>query len=204
MKNLELILLQEETSGIESFFIGVLDLDKGSIETLRQNKPKPVVDKNLDFYAALSFSDGSNNSYIFSPAAVHDPAALGEEVGHYFGLALRPQARNNLLKNNTNHNPEEYLRLVALEEYIGRYFALIYLNHLGIKRYNNLWSKIEGDKIILYTKKPLDAKYHFLGYVKAEKDFKEKGIQGLKDVLSSKYTPNFSNIYVPQIEKLAA
>ena len=198
MKNLESVL-SANISEVESYFLKTLgDIAGKRANAIRSKKKDYAVADDLGYYAALEFSDKGNFSYAFSPEAVFDQAALGEEVGHYFSLFLRPKERMNLLSSKAG--TDAYVKAAALEEYIGRYFALIWLNHNGIKEYNRLWSEIRDNKIILHNVEHSDAKAHYMGYVQAERDFLEKGIQGLKDALLGKSVPDFAGIEVPRIE----
>ena len=203
MPNLEEILRKNIVTA-RNFLVSQLDLTPEQIKRLKVNEPEIILEDKLEGYAAFAFSTDNKYAFVFRPEAVNDPLAVAEEVAHSIRLILNEEARRKLF--HTNKDTEENVALVGLEEYFGRYGALMYLNHLKIAEYNKLWSQIAGGRVTLYTTQPADAKSHFLGYVQAEIDFKRLGIQGFKDALFACDTSVLKDAYqldLPKI-KLAA
>lgn len=203
MNELEDIVLQE-FEGFKRFFTDFLDLDDKQKHALDNNMPKIVVSHKLEHYAALEFSS-YHFQLSYQPEAVQNPLATTEEPAHYFNMVLSPEHRTRLLQ--AEKGSELYLKLEYRAEYIARLMALIYLGDKGIKEYNQVWSNIEKNKIILTTE-PLSAKAHYLGYTKAEKDFATMTPQQLKEKLKKVLFGNdiseFSDIYKLQMPRIIA
>lgn len=168
MPNLEDIL-RGDFLEISDFYAKLLKLNPVQVQELEQHWPKISIGKNSEYHAALSFSGKNSYNFDFTPGAVGDLLAEAEEVAHYFSLILNPEAKQELF--NAKKDSKEYIAAVAQQEYVARRLTLEYLKYKGIKGSNNLWSKLENDRIILLTEKPSDTLSHYAGYLAAEQDF---------------------------------
>lgn len=196
MQSLEDILNQNLTE-IRDFYVGFLKLSPFQVQEIEKYGPKISINPNLEYHAALAFSNQDEYLFEFRPEAVEDPLAKAEEVAHYFSLILNPEAKEKLF--NAKKDSEEYIAAAAQQEYVARILALEYLKHKGITGFNTVWSEFRHDRIILLANKPSDALSHFAGYSEAERDFNEEA--GYEKLISTLYG-NDTKRFIKISEKL--
>ena len=191
-------ILEERIREAESVLVSNLQLNDEQKSILNKNKPKIYIIDNSWVDAAYNFLD---NAYIFSRDAINTFFAIGEEVAHSIRLRLNKVAKDYFLQpfSKLKENIEEYIERVNLEEYFGRYGALIYANYKGQKKHNSLWSKIE-DYIIKSFVAPFEYITHFFGYRKAEADYAISGNIRFKKAL---YSTNISQLGIPRLQLAA-
>jgi len=166
----------------KQFSARLLDLDPDRSKALNANRPNFLISNRLGDYAALSFSNTNQYRFEFQPEAVEDHLARSEEFGHYVSFAINPQAKIDLFKSDVGS--DNYIKLIYREEYIARLLALMYLDSKGMQlNRNQVWSRFEDKRVVLVTDRPKDVLSHYLGYTKAEADFKNLSPQQLKDKL---------------------
>jgi|SRR3989338_8856197 len=186
-------ILRRDTLEIRDFYIEFLRLNDSQAQQIKKYWPKISINQNLEYHAALLFSNGNDYIFEFRPEAVGDTLAKAEEVGHYFSLILNPHAKKALFK--AEKGSMEHIAAVAQQEYIARMLALEYLKYKGIQGSNNLWSKLDNNKIILLTEKPSDILSHYAGYLAAEQDLNnEAGTKNLIKALYSNDAKRFARI----------
>ena len=199
MNSLEQIVLQD-FGNFNIFFTNFLDLGTTQQKEVNSHIPTLFISDNLNYYGALEFSKENHYQWHYKPEAAQNPLARAEENGHYFNLALNPKHKKDLIE--AEKGSDTYLKLEYRAEYIARLMALIYLNHKGIQEYNQVFSNIEKGRIILSTEPLLDIKAHYLGYTKAENDFKNltprELEKKLKRILFGDSLSEFNDIYRPQ------
>lgn len=188
-------ILQEELRTAMNFYTDNANASSAQRKKLEDANIKYIVDDNFGGYAQFEFSSDGHYVFRFKKEAVFDIAAIGEEAGHAYRLILNDKSRSRLLQ--TSKDSPEHQILVAIEEYAGRYAALAYLNHHGIKEYNKLLSQITNERITLYTNttKPSDAISHFYGYSQAEIDFRKHGVKGLRNTVFNNDFARFERLY---------
>ena len=108
-------------------------------------------------------------AYLTAKDAALNILARGEEVGHRIRLRLNNIAKEYLI--NPTQKMTERLGRINLEEYAARTIALAYANFKKINNYDSLWSRISNNVIQLFTS-PFEYLSHFLGYKKAEEEYK--------------------------------
>ena len=185
-------ILEERIQEAEGLLASKLELSDNEKAALSKTKPKIIIEDKLGIYAGYNIL---NNVYIFSKNAINNFIAIGEEVAHSIRLRLNSAARNYLLNpfNRAKENIKDYIKAINLEEYFGRYGALVYANHKGQTNHNSLWSRISNHFVESFSKS-FDYITHFFGYKKAEKDYEIKGATGLKEAL---YNNDASKIGIP-------
>jgi hypothetical protein len=180
--------------------LNFLQIDKYTAERLYSTIPKAYVSDKFDGIAALSISDDGVSRYIYNPNYVSIPLVDAEESSHYLSSALNPLMKTRLLR--AEKGGEEFVRLMAREEYIGRLLALVHLDEKGIQiPEEKLAMECETHMIVMRTSRADDALAHYIGYKMAEEDFATLTKDEIrKKLLKVIFSNDLSEFEIPEVK----